>query len=169
MGISGQPFRRAQVQTMIKGTFDEDIGWMVDAYAEYVYRLAYEFTCDPVDAEDVTCATFLSARALFGHVSECDYVAAILYGITSSIAQDKLESNLNADEPDVDAYQTHTTLTSCLALSEAELAAVGIRLARDGDAGPTEYLDVSLDRFRPALEKARALIDMAIWKGNPGG
>ncbi len=124
---------------MAKGKLDRasdyDIEWMVEAYAEYVYRLAYEFTCDPVDAEDVTYAAFLSARELCGHISECDCVAEILYAITSAVAHEKLESNLAADR---------------------------VKCGRD-DAGHyldgTEvHMDVSLARFRPGLEAARSAL-----------
>ena len=153
---------------MLNRTNENDIEWMVEAYAEYVYRLAYQFTCDPVDAEDVTCATFLSARALCGHISECDCVAAVLYGITSSIAHEKLESNLNADDPDVDAVEVQEPLSSCVVMPFVRLAPTEVEVAGGNAVKFEDFLDVSLDRFRPGLEMARAALAFAIGQGETG-
>ena len=120
---------------MLNRVYDNDIGWMVEAYAEYVYRLAYELTCDPIDAEDVTYAAFLSARELCGHISERDGVTDILYAITSAVAHERLASNLSADR-----------VTGC------------VDLADDFQDGRETYLDASLSQFRPGLEAARAAL-----------
>ena len=120
---------------MLDRTGEYDIEWMVEAYGEYVYRLAYEFTCDPVDAEDVTYAAFLSARELSGHISECDRVADILYDITSAVAHVRLESNLNAER------------VNC-----------SRELVGDYLDGSEVYMDASLARFRPGLEAARSAL-----------
>ena len=139
---------------MLDRVYENDIEWMVEAYAEYVYRLAYEFTCDPVDAENVTCATFLSAQALGEHVSECDCVASILYGITSSIAHDRLESNLSSDEPD--EFQVPKPLSFYVMLPDSEWAATDAEAAGGYPVRGENQLDVSLGRFGPGLEAARA-------------
>ena len=143
--------------------YDNDIEWMVEAYAEYVYRLAFEFTCDPVDAEDVTCATFLCARALCGHVSECDCVAAILYSLTSSIAHERLESNLSADEPD--SWHSARAQSDFIVHPDAAHAACDRHLAGGRPASNDEFMDVSLDEFRPGLEAARAALGSVFGHG----
>ena len=124
-----------------------DIEWMVEAYAEYVYGLAFRLTCDPIVAEDVTCATFLSAQALGGEMSESDCVAGILYRITSAISRTRL-----------------------MAIGEPELVDVpSADLGYDAHGAEPGYrLDVSLDCFRSGLEIARAALDAAIRQGGNG-
>ena len=139
-------------------SYENDIEWMVAAYAEYVYRLAYEFTCNPVDAEDVTYATFMSAQALCGHISECDCVAAVLYGITSSIARERLESNLGADDSHMEMFNVQGTTSTHPALTDPGHEAMQLDVTVVTYASGREFLDVSQDRFRPGMEAARVVL-----------
>ena len=71
-GGSAEPDEQSRIQQLQAGS-EEAFGWLIDAYAPLVYRLAYRLLNHPADASDVVQEVFLkvfrAVKTFEGHCS----------------------------------------------------------------------------------------------------